>query len=281
MKIFFTNSVKYLKHIEGFEQNLGEYEFTRFCDKELYVKVQNCVNEDVLVVTNTIAPSENILELMFLLDALTRLNCKINLFFTYFAYARQDRIVEQGECLSAQVISKMLNLFNLNKIYILHAHSERLLEFLNFEQILPLQFYEKIAQNYDVIISPDKGGISVAELIAKDCNKEFIALKKIRTEHDKIEILHEYKNVQNKNVLIIDDMITTGSTVIKSAELLLECGAKKIDVAATHAILCDNATSKLNESCISKIYVSNSIEQKILPPKFQVFSIASLLQFLI
>lgn len=277
MKVFFTSSVKNLEK-ESSSLDLSSYTYSKFCDQELYIKVQNCTNENVLIVTNTIAPSENILELMFLLDALTRLNCKINLFFTYFAYARQDRIIEQGECLSAQVISNMLGLFDLNKIYVLHAHSQRLLEFLNFEQILPLNFYENIAQNYDVIISPDKGGISVAENIAKDCKKEFLALKKLRTEHDKIEILHEYKNVKNKNVLIIDDMITTGSTVIKSAELLLECGAKKIDVAATHAILCDNATSKLNESCISKIYVSNSIEQKNLPSKFEVFSIASLLQ---
>lgn len=282
MKILLTESTKqFLKDFREFEA----YTFDTFCDGEYYLKIDPKIkDQEVFVIANTMAPAKNILELTFLLDVLNRLNAKVNIFFVYFAYARQDRIMQDGEALSAEIISKIIRLFNFHKIYILHPHSDRLFNFLDFKPIIPFDFFSEIAKNYEIIASPDVGGVSTAKRIAEISNRQFVFFEKIRINHDQIKVVtlqNSEIDLRNKKVLIVDDMITTGSTVIKAAQVLAEKGAKSIGVAATHGVLCGDAKNNLQSSQIEKIYITNSIEQKALPPKFEVYSIVPILRYLI
>src|SRR3990167_6270682 len=275
MNLFFTESVKYLE--KNFEYS--KYKLDRFCDGELYLKLETDVkNREVFVITNTMAPSDNILELTFLLDALTRQNAKINLFFTYFGYSRQDRINEEGEAVSAEVISRILRLFDINKIFILHPHSDKLSYYLNFKPIIPFSIFAELAKNFDFIVSPDKGGAALVKKIAELSNTKFFSLTKKRIDHDNVAFIEGSENVSGKRILIIDDMITTGSTIIKSAELLYKNGASIVDVAATHGVFCSGAIEKLENSSINKIYVTDSIKQNQIPDKFEVISIAPIIE---
>jgi ribose-phosphate pyrophosphokinase len=282
MKIFITQSVDYLsKHF-----SVEKYVLNKFCDGDFYLRVNTDVeNEDVFIITNTISPSQNILELTFLLDALSRLNVKINIFFTYFAYARQDRVMRQGEALSAEVVSRFIRLFNINKIYILHPHSDRLFQFLDFKPIIPFDFFNKVAEKYDVIASPDVGGVPVVQRIAKNNNCKFVYFQKKRFGPDRVGINvlknNESVDIEGKKILIIDDMVTTGSTAIKAAQVLVDHGASSVSVAATHPVFCDNAKLDLQNSLIQKIYITDSIKKEELTSKFEVYSIIPIIQSLI
>jgi ribose-phosphate pyrophosphokinase len=282
MKIFITQSVDYLsKHF-----SVEKYVLNKFCDGDFYLRVNTDVeNEDVFIITNTISPSQNILELTFLLDALSRLNVKINIFFTYFAYARQDRVMRQGEALSAEVVSRFIRLFNINKIYILHPHSDRLFQFLDFKPIIPFDFFNQVAEKYDVIASPDVGGVPVVQRVAKSNNCKFVYFQKKRFGPDRvgINVLKNNENVdiEGKKILIIDDMVTTGSTAIKAAQVLVDHGASSVSVAATHPVFCDNAKLDLQNSLIQKIYITDSIKKEELTSKFEVYSIIPIIQSLI
>lgn len=154
MIVFYTRSTQHLHQMLPFE--IGKYISKQFSDGEWYVKLeQDIAGKMVWVITATNPPADHLIELWLLLDALQRGGAKINLFFTYFGYARQDRPM-LGEASSAQVISSIFTMFSIHKIIILHPHSMLLHNFLTYEAIFPNDLICAIAQNYDAIAAPIK-----------------------------------------------------------------------------------------------------------------------------
>ncbi len=246
-----TTSVKHLK-LKG-----PPITIKHFKDGELYVKVPK-VKGKVTVIASLHPPAENILELLFVLDALKRQNADIHLIITYFGYTRQDRINLPGEAVSAQVIANMLKGV---KITAFDVHGE-LNKFLRFNNIIPVKQFLPFIPKDVVIVAPDEGAVQHANYWQKCLNSPVVFLKKSRPSHDVVEIHSIDGNVKGRDVLIIDDMISTGSTVIKAAEFLKKSGAKDIYVAATHGVFADNALSKLSKSPIKKIFVTDTLPQK-------------------
>jgi ribose-phosphate pyrophosphokinase len=260
MKLFFTPSAMHLAlNIDGVK---GTYLSKTFSDGEKYVRVENGVKGAVWVVANTNPPAENLIELFFLLDALRRLASEINLIVPYFAYARQDRITREGECLGAKVISDFLKHFRLRKVVILHIHSSMIKGYLDYEDLFPLDLISPVVRQADVVAAPDEGGIPFAKMVGKECGLPVIHIEKKRITEEKVEVIEVFGKVQGKKVMIIDDMIATGGTIIKATEKLLSQGAKEVEVYATHGIFSGNAREKLDKSPIKQIYVSNSLPQQ-------------------
>lgn len=228
-----------------------------FKDGELYVKVPK-VKGKVTVVASLQPPAENILELAFILDALKRQNADIHLIITYFGYSRQDRINLPGEAVSAKVIANALKGV---KITAFDVHG-RLSRFLRFNNIIPVKQFLPFIPKDVVIVAPDEGAVQHAKYWQKCLDAEIVFLKKSRPSHDVSEITSIKGNVKGRNVLIVDDMISTGGTVIKAAEILKKSGAKNIFVAATHGVFADNALSKLSKSPIKRIFVTDSLPQR-------------------
>jgi ribose-phosphate pyrophosphokinase len=258
MITFFTPSVYHLTAKLTFTQ--GRCVIKHFSDGELYVKVEEDVaDKDVWIVTSTQPPAENILTLFFLLDALTACHVKkVNLFFIYFAYARQS-IALEGEARSAGFIAEILKRFPLNKIYILHAHAPYILqEFLSFNTLIPFDFFCFAAHEYDVIAAPDKGAFELAREIAQQCNKEAVFLQKTRPKHEEVTITSVNGTVAGKKVLLVDDIISTGRTLIESVRALVNLGAQEVAAAATHGIFAHDAYERLEQSMLKKIYVTNT-----------------------
>jgi ribose-phosphate pyrophosphokinase len=259
MIIFFTRSAQHLS--EKIILPKAHYSVKQFSDGELYVKIdQDLDHNEIWIITSTQPPAENLLELFFLLDALVRKGVqKINLFFTYFAYARQA-IASSGEAGSAQLICDLLKKFPLHRIYSMHIHAAHLMQtFLPFTDIVNMNFFCSSAKNYDVIAAPDKGAFGFAENVAQTCGKEVIFLKKIRPEHEKVVIESVDGNVKGKKVLLVDDMISTGSTLIEACRALINLGASEVAAAATHGIFSSDAYERLEESQLKKIYVTNTL----------------------
>lgn len=262
--IIFTRSVQHLNRTINLPS--VPYIIKQFSDGELYVKILRQAQDDwddekdIWIITSTQPPAENILELFFLLDALTRSGAqKINIIFSYFGYARQA-IAQAGEARGAQVITQFLQQFPLNKIYIIHAHAAPVIhDLLNFTNIIDFDFFCNTSKEYDVIAAPDKGAAEFAQQVAQRCNKEFIALEKTRPEHERVLIQTIHGSVQDKKVLLVDDIISTGSTMIAAANVLKKSGALQVSAAATHGIFSQGSQEKLQTSELTKIYVTNSV----------------------
>jgi len=275
VKLFFTPSAQHLSlKIDSAKET---YISKTFSDGEKYICVEKEVKGTVWVIASTNPPAENLLELFFLLDALQRQPTEIYLLVPYFAYARQDRLTLKGECLSTKVISDFLQPFRLKKIVVFHMHSQRAERYFDYENLLPLQLVSSLAKRMDTIVAPDKGGILFAEAVGKKCGLPVINMEKKRITDKKVEIIGVSGKVKGKKVMIVDDMIATGSTIIEATEKLLAEGAKEVYVYATHGVFSGNAREKLEKSPVKRIYVTNSLPQKA-NGKIKVIDISRLLQ---
>ncbi len=183
MKVFPTRACRHLMPTLDVQEGLVEIK--NFTDGELYVRLDEDVQRKwVWVLAATPAPADNLLELYFLLDALQRAGARINLFLTYFGYARQDR-AEPGEALSSELIFRFLKTFAIEKTCIVYIHNPALRRFFDFNDIILLDFFLPLAQNVDYVIAPDKGAIPFATYIAQHTNKELVVCEKPRPEPEK------------------------------------------------------------------------------------------------
>jgi ribose-phosphate pyrophosphokinase len=260
VKLFFTTSTQHLAlSIDG---EKGTYVSKTFSDGERYVRIEEAVRGAAWVIANTNPPAENILELLFLLDALRRQRAEINLFIPYFAYARQDRITRKGECLSAKVISDLLLYFKPRRIVVFHMHSRRIRRYLDYEDLLPLQLVSPLAIGTDALVAPDRGGVPFAKTVGRECGLPVILIEKKRITDRMVEVMEISGRVKGKRVMIVDDMIATGGTIIRATEKLLSEGAREVEVYATHGIFSGDAREVLEKSPIKRIHVTNSLPQR-------------------
>jgi ribose-phosphate pyrophosphokinase len=242
--------------------------FKRFRDGELYVRVQKKVKK-VAVIAGFPAPAENLLELIFLLDALRRLKTKVHLLITYFGYARQDTIAEPGESISAKVISQMLK---ADRITVIDRHGHQTRNNSSVTNVIPIKPFLPFIPKDVVIVAADEGAVARAKLWRKFLKKPIAILKKIRPTKEVVKVLSMQGKVEGRDVLIVDDMISTGGTIIGAASFLRKKGAKRIFVAVTHGIFVKGALQKLQRARISKIFVTNTLPQR----KHRLLSVISM-----
>ena len=278
MKVFYTTATKHLRIKLHFDD--GNATITRFGDGEIFVRVEDDVyKKPVWVIAATPTGAENYIELFLLLDALNRLHAQINLLITYFGYARQDR-AQKGEACGAQIFSEFFETFKFNKIIVIHAHSARLHSYLHFENFIPYELFYSLAKQADVILAPDMGARELAKKISAECKRSLAVAEKVRTA-DQIEICKILGDVKNKKVLIVDDIIATGSTVIKVSNILKQLGASSIKVMATHAIFTGNSEAQLDESDIEKVYVTNTLSKIFVTKKIEVIDMSEIIKKII
>lgn len=279
MIVFYTPSTKHLAPLLPFEQ--GNYVIKTFSDGEQYLKLdQDVAGKTVWVVAATNPPAEHLMQLFLLLDALERGHATINLLITYFGYARQDRPLP-GEASSSQLMCSMLKLFTLKKIIVVHAHSSLLHEYLNFENVIPIDLMCQTARLYDAIAAPDKGASNLVKKLAQECQIEPIFLSKIRPEQESVKILEYDGIVKAKKILIIDDIIATGNTVIEVAKTLHKLGATQVSVWVTHGIFSGDAVAAIEKSSIQKVYVTNTVAQNVSSSKIEVINSAPFIEQII
>ncbi|HLC47284.1 MAG TPA: ribose-phosphate diphosphokinase [Candidatus Nanoarchaeia archaeon] len=259
MKIFVLNSARHL--LKG----TGRLQSSRFSDGEIYVRIIDDVKDErIILLANTNPPAENLLELILALDALRRQNAKVHLIIPYISYARQDRASIEGEAVSAEAMSRMLRQYNPASITVIDAHSGRLKKFLDFNDVSALRLLLsrlRVSERKNMVIAaPDKGAVERAKKASEMLKCSVVLLEKHRPGHDLAKIRAAHGDVKRKNVLIIDDMIDTGGTVIAAAEFLKKAGARDIIVAATHAVLSGDAVKRLDASKIKKVLVTDSLK---------------------
>ncbi len=251
--------------------SLTAIEFTKFADGEVLLKsTQTVRNKDVFIVASTCNPvNENIMQLLIFVDSLKRASSRtITVALSYYGYARQDRKSQGREPIGAKLVADLLTKAGVTKIIAVDLHNPSIQGFFDLPvDDLRGQYIigEYIKSQYDdiVVVSPDHGGAVRARLLADilSSSDEIAIVDKMRSRTpNQSSIRGILGNVKGKDVVIIDDMIDTGGTIINAAEALKKAGSKKVIVAATHGIFTNGFDDFQKSPIIDKVIVTDSIE---------------------
>ena len=221
----------------------------------------------VLVVQSTYPPVDsNLLELLSIVSKVQKFSSKVYAIIPYMGYARQDREFLGGEIVTISVIGKLLKAAGVKKILTVDIHSKLALKELKIssENISAMEelvkHFKKMKMKDPLVVSPDMGGQERAEKFASLLKTEFIALKKHRDRRTgKVNILSEKVNVKNRDLILVDDMISTGGSIVKATQFLKKQKCGRVFVACTHALLVNNATKKIKSAGVSQIISTNTI----------------------
>ena len=266
---------------------LGDMEIRRFADGEVFVQVGEPVrNKDVYVIQPTGRPSsnENWMELYCVIDALKRASAKrITAVIPYYGYSRQDRKNEPRVPITAKLVANLLAESGAGRVLCLDLHAAQIQGFFD----IPVDhmqskniFLDKIRKDLDIsnsiIVSPDIGGIGRARLIAKALKLDIAIIDKRRDRANESEVMNIIGDVKGKDAIIVDDIIDTGGTLIKSMHALKQAGMKRIFVFITHAVCSDDVYERINASEIEKLYITDSLKvmTERLGNKIEIISVA-------
>ena len=250
--------------------NLGKIELYNFSDGELRVAFEeNIRNEDVFIVQSTNPPSENVLELLFMLDAARRASAKkVIAVVPYFGYARQDRKDEPRVPISARVMLDLMNVLGIDRIMAMDLHSPQIQGFINtpFDHLYSsMALFDRLKQfklNFKngVVLAPDVGSAKISQSYAKRLGVGFALIDKRRPKPNEAKVAHIVGELKNKQVIIIDDMIDTAGTICNAAETAINKGASSVIAVGTHPVLSGQSVTRLMASSISKVIVCNTID---------------------
>src|SRR5512140_1462715 len=246
----------------------GKATVTRFSDGEVYIQVmENVRGADVFVVQPTCFPvDEHLLELLLLVDALKRASARrITCVIPYYGYARQDRKDKPRVPVSSKLVADLLTVAGADRALIVDLHAPQIQGFFNIpvDHLFAspvLVGHVKQQHFHDLtVVSPDAGGVERARFFAKKIEAPLAIVDKRRTEMNVAEIMRVIGDVQGRTALILDDIIDTAGTLVKTGEALLEAGAAKVYACATHAVLSGPAIERISKSRIEQVIVTNTI----------------------
>jgi len=261
----------------------------RFSEGEIRVKInENVRGKDVFIVQPTCPPSnDNLMELLIMMDALRRASAnRITAVIPYFGYARQDRKDQPRVPITAKLVANLLTTAGANRILTMDLHAGQIQGFFDipvdhlFSVGVLVDYFSKMDIKDLVAVSPDVGSIKMARAYAKRISAGLAIIDKRRVSPEKAEAIHIMGEVEGKNVIIVDDMIATGSSLIEAVEALKKAKAKTIYAAIAHGILSGPAIERI-EQCkgLEKLLITDSVplseDKKHL--KIEVLSVASLL----
>ncbi len=289
MKIFSGNSNRLLaeKICDYLGVSLGKLNISQFSDGELSIAFdENIRNEDVFIIQSTNPPAENILELMLILDAAKRASAKsVIAVIPYFGYGRQDRKDRPRVPISSRVILDMAVGLGVDRIVSMDLHSSQIQGFVNvpfdhlYSRMALFKELKKLNLNEEtgVVLAPDVGSAKMSQAYAKSLGISFALIDKRRPKPNETEIANLVGDLNNKEVLIIDDMIDTAGTICNAADAAMENGAISVTAIATHPVLSGPAIDRLSNSKITKVIVCDTIEvskDKIFD-KLEIMSVAN------
>jgi ribose-phosphate pyrophosphokinase len=259
----------------------------RFADGEIRVKInENVRGVDVFIIQSTQPPAENLMELLIMLQACFLASAeRITVVTPYYGYARQDRKDQPRVPITAKLCAQLLEVAGTNRILTLDLHSTQIQGFFDiqadnlFAAPVILEYLRKGDCSNLMIVSPDVGSTKIGRAFAKRLNVDLAIVDKRRSEKDNVEVMNVIGDVRGRDVVILDDMITTGGTLVKAARAVSDKGAKSVMASATHAVFAGDACRLIMESPISEVVVTNSLPFTRFDecPKVKVLDISRLI----
>ncbi len=248
---------------------LGEVDLKRFSDGEIWVKyLQNIRGSDVFIIQPTNPPSDNLMELLIMIDAAKRASAdRITAVIPYFGYSRQDRKDQPRVSITAKLVANLITTAGADRVMTMDLHAAQIQGFFDipFDHLYGSRmftgYFGKLKENL-VVVSPDVGGIKMARSYAKRLRAPLVVIDKRRPKQNFAEVMRIIGDVNGKDVLLVDDLIDTAGTFTSAIEALKREGANDIYGAVTHPLLSGTAVEKLRNSELKKLYVSDTINLK-------------------
>jgi ribose-phosphate pyrophosphokinase len=262
---------------------------TRFKDGEAYVQIQeNVRGADVFVIQPTSRPvDEHLMELLLMIDALKRASAKrITAVVPYYGYGRQDRKDKPRAPISAKLVADLLTTAGADRALIIDPHASQIQGFFNipvdplFASPVLVDYFKRLNLPKLTVVSPDAGGVERARFFAKKMDSALAIVDKRRIEANVAEIMNVIGDVQGRTCLVIDDLIDTAGTLVKTAAALMENGATAVYACCSHPVLSGPAVENIAQSCIKEVVVTDTIpltDEAKKEPKIVVRSVAGLI----
>ena len=292
MKLVTGNSnLKLAKNIADYVGlGLSKCEVKRFADKEIFVEMhENVRGEDVFVIQSTSFPAnDNLMELLIIIDTLRRASAKrITAVVPYFGYARQDRKPGPRTPITSKLVANMIDKAGANRVLTLDLHAGQIQGFFDIPTdnlfaapVLTSNIKDKIKNKTPIIVSPDVGGVVRARIIASRIGADLAIVDKRREKAGESEVMNIIGDVEGRACFIIDDIVDSAGTLCNASNALLDQGATEVYAYVTHGVLSGEAVERVNNSSLTKLVLTDTIEESDLvlkSNKIEVISISSLL----
>ncbi len=268
---------------------VGETRLQRFSDGEVHFQLlENVRGSDVFVVQPTCFPvDQNLVELLIMMDALRRASAgRITVVVPYYGYARQDRKDRPRVAITSKLVADLLVTAGANRALFVDLHAAQIQGFFNipvdhlFASPVLVGYFRDLQLPNLTVVSPDAGGVERARFFAKKLEAPLAIVDKRRTDINVTEVMNVIGDVKGRTCLILDDIVDTAGTLVKTAETLLDQGADAVYACASHAVLSGPAVERIKNSRLKELVVSNSIPLTAAAQevgKIKVLSVAGLL----
>ena len=262
----------------------------RFADNEIFVEMkENVRGEDVFVIQSTSYPAnDNLMELLIIIDTLRRASAKrITAVVPYFGYARQDRKPGPRTPITSKLVANMIDKAGANRVLTMDLHAGQIQGFFDIPTdnlfaapVLVEDIKSKLTSNTPIVVSPDVGGVVRARIIAKRIGADLAIVDKRREKAGESEVMNIIGDVKGKECFMIDDIVDSAGTLCNASDALIREGATKVYSYVTHGVLSGKAVERVNKSSLTKLLITDTIEESDAvkkSDKIDVISISSLL----
>ena len=267
--VFSGTCTKYLaeKICQSLGCPLGKMVMTKFSDGEFAVSYEESVRgRDLFLVQSTFPSSDNLMELLLMIDAAKRASAKtINAVIPYFGWARQDRKDKPRVSIGAKLVADLLSVAGVDRVITMDLHADQIQGFFDvpvdhlYASGVILPYLQSLHLDHLVIASPDVGGSKRANTYAKYLGCPLVLCNKTRARANVVSSMQIIGDVKDKNVVVVDDMVDTAGTIAMAADVMKAAGAKSVRACATHCVMSGPASERVEKSALEEIVFTNSI----------------------
>lgn len=286
-KIFSGTNSRYLatKICDSIGCELGQMNITHFADGEFGVSFEESIRgAHVFLIQSTFPNSDNLMELLLMIDAAKRASAKsIVAVIPYFGWARQDRKDKPRVSIGAKLIADMLSTAGINRLITMDLHADQIQGFFDvpvdhlYASSVFLPYIEALNLPDLVFASPDAGGSKRVNSYSKFFGVPMVLCHKYRSKANEVDQMTIIGDVKGKNVILIDDMVDTAGTITKAANLMLQAGAVSVRAIASHAVMSDPATQRVEDSDLTEMIMTDTIPYKKSCCKVNIITVSELI----
>ncbi len=286
VKIFAGSSSRYVaeKIAERYGQPLGKASVLRFSDGEMQVSFEETVRgSDVYIIQSTFPPSDNLFELLLMVDAAKRASAnEIVAVLPYFGFARQDRKDQPRVAIGAKMVANLLSAAGVTRIITMDLHADQIQGFFEVpvDHLYASSIFLPYVQNLNLpnmsMAAPDMGGAKRANAYAKFLKSEIVICYKQRSKANVVDSMTAIGEIEGRNIILVDDLCDTAGTLTKAADMMLDRGAASVRAVITHAVLSGKAYENIEKSKLTELIVTDTIPLKQQSSKIKVLSVAEL-----
>jgi len=272
------------KIAEGLGLNLGDMEVEHFADGEFSVYYKDSIRgKDVFLVQSTYPSSDNIMELLLMIDAAKRASAHyIAAVIPYFGWARQDRKDKPRVSIGAKLMADLLSAAGVTRLITMDLHADQIQGFFDvpvdhlYASTVFIDYLRKTSDlDRTVMATPDVGGAKRANSYAKFLGVPMVICHKSRAKANEVAEMTIIGDVTGKDVILVDDIVDTAGTICKAADLMMKNGARSVRAIASHAVLSDPATERIDASALTEMIFTDSIPLRKHSDKIRVVSVAA------